>query len=117
MVAKKQDWELLPSLWIGEINSYLQVKKLMGQEKTEELLRGWKPTLQGTSPTDKSLVEKPKHVVRGQEEEVGPRKGQQTSGSSPSLHKKKRPQQVLNKDKKTPKRNQKGKAKSKWNKP
>ncbi|MBW0573225.1 hypothetical protein O181_112940 [Austropuccinia psidii MF-1] len=45
--------------------------------------------LQGTSPTDKSLVEKPKHVVRGPEEEVGPRQGQQPSGSSPSLQKKK----------------------------
>ncbi|MBW0575327.1 hypothetical protein O181_115042 [Austropuccinia psidii MF-1] len=29
--------------------------------------------LQRTSPTDKSLVEKPKHVIRGPEEEVGPR--------------------------------------------
>ncbi|MBW0580704.1 hypothetical protein O181_120419 [Austropuccinia psidii MF-1] len=43
--------------------------------------------LQGTSPIYKSLVEKPKHVIRGPEEEVGPRKGQQPSGSSPSLHK------------------------------
>ncbi|MBW0526445.1 hypothetical protein O181_066160 [Austropuccinia psidii MF-1] len=42
--------------------------------------------LQGPSPTDKSLVEKPKHVIRGPEE-VGPRKGQQPSGSSPSLNK------------------------------
>ncbi|MBW0546700.1 hypothetical protein O181_086415 [Austropuccinia psidii MF-1] len=41
--------------------------------------------LQGTSPTDKSLAEKPKHVVRGPEEEAGPRKGKQPSGSSPSL--------------------------------
>ncbi|MBW0561672.1 hypothetical protein O181_101387 [Austropuccinia psidii MF-1] len=61
--------------------------------------------LQGKSPTNKSLVEKPKHVVRGPEEEVGPRKGQQPSESSPSLHKQ------------APKSNQKGKAKSKWNKP
>ncbi|MBW0573847.1 hypothetical protein O181_113562 [Austropuccinia psidii MF-1] len=30
--------------------------------------------LQGTSPTDKSLVEKPKHVFREPEEEVGPSK-------------------------------------------
>ncbi|MBW0480082.1 hypothetical protein O181_019797 [Austropuccinia psidii MF-1] len=45
--------------------------------------------LQGTSPTDKSLVVKPKHVLRGPEEEAGPRKGQQPSGSSPSLHKQK----------------------------
>ncbi|MBW0574466.1 hypothetical protein O181_114181 [Austropuccinia psidii MF-1] len=43
--------------------------------------------LQRTSPTDKSLVEKPRHVLRGPEEEVGPRKGQQPSGSSPSLQK------------------------------
>ncbi|MBW0587670.1 hypothetical protein O181_127385 [Austropuccinia psidii MF-1] len=43
--------------------------------------------LQRTSPKDKSLVEKPKHVIRGQEEEVGPRQGKQPSGSSPSLNK------------------------------
>ncbi|MBW0509422.1 hypothetical protein O181_049137 [Austropuccinia psidii MF-1] len=45
--------------------------------------------LEGKSPTDKSLVEKPKHFVRGPEEEVSPRKGQQPSGSSTSLHKEK----------------------------
>ncbi|MBW0580431.1 hypothetical protein O181_120146, partial [Austropuccinia psidii MF-1] len=31
--------------------------------------------LQRTSPTDKSLVESPKHVIRGTEEEVDPREG------------------------------------------
>ncbi|MBW0586534.1 hypothetical protein O181_126249 [Austropuccinia psidii MF-1] len=41
---------------------------------------------QRTSPTDKSLAEKSKHVIRGQGEEVGPRKGKQPSGISPSLH-------------------------------
>ncbi|MBW0549418.1 hypothetical protein O181_089133 [Austropuccinia psidii MF-1] len=45
--------------------------------------------LHRTIPTDKSLVEKPKHSVRVSEEEVGPRKGQQPSRSSPSLHKQK----------------------------
>ncbi|MBW0509473.1 hypothetical protein O181_049188 [Austropuccinia psidii MF-1] len=40
-----------------------------------------------TSPTDKSLVEKPKHVIGGPEDEVGPREVKQPSGSSPSLHK------------------------------
>ncbi|MBW0547406.1 hypothetical protein O181_087121, partial [Austropuccinia psidii MF-1] len=45
--------------------------------------------LQRTSPTDKSLVEKPKHVIRGPEEEFGPREGKQPSGSSLSLHKQK----------------------------
>ncbi|MBW0566529.1 hypothetical protein O181_106244 [Austropuccinia psidii MF-1] len=34
---------------------------------------------QGTSSTNKSFVENPKHAVRGPEEEVGPRKGQQPS--------------------------------------
>ncbi|MBW0588299.1 hypothetical protein O181_128014 [Austropuccinia psidii MF-1] len=43
--------------------------------------------LQRISPTDKSFVEKPKHVIKGPEEEVGPRQGKQPSGSSPSLHK------------------------------
>ncbi|MBW0568710.1 hypothetical protein O181_108425 [Austropuccinia psidii MF-1] len=32
-----------PKYWIGNMNSYLQVKKFMGPEKTEELLRGWTP--------------------------------------------------------------------------
>ncbi|MBW0588460.1 hypothetical protein O181_128175 [Austropuccinia psidii MF-1] len=43
--------------------------------------------LQRKITTDKSLVEKPKHVIRGPEEGVGPREGKQPSGSSPSLHK------------------------------
>ncbi|MBW0568787.1 hypothetical protein O181_108502 [Austropuccinia psidii MF-1] len=43
--------------------------------------------LQRTSPTDKSWVENTKHVIRGPEEEVGPRQEKQPSGSSPSLQK------------------------------
>ncbi|MBW0480595.1 hypothetical protein O181_020310 [Austropuccinia psidii MF-1] len=43
--------------------------------------------LQRKSPKDQSLVEKPKHFVRGPEEEVFPRKGQHPCGSSSSLHK------------------------------
>ncbi|MBW0579939.1 hypothetical protein O181_119654 [Austropuccinia psidii MF-1] len=42
--------------------------------------------LQRRSPTDKSLVQKPKYVIRVSEEEVGPRKGKQPSGSSPCIH-------------------------------
>ncbi|MBW0567220.1 hypothetical protein O181_106935, partial [Austropuccinia psidii MF-1] len=45
--------------------------------------------LQRTSPTDKILVEKPKHAIRGPEEEVGPREGKQRNGSSLSIHKQK----------------------------
>ncbi|MBW0586305.1 hypothetical protein O181_126020 [Austropuccinia psidii MF-1] len=42
--------------------------------------------LQRTSTTDRSLVVKPKNVIRVSEEEVGPSKGQDPSGSSPSIH-------------------------------
>ncbi|MBW0550560.1 hypothetical protein O181_090275 [Austropuccinia psidii MF-1] len=49
--------------------------------------------LQRTSPTDKSWVEKPKHVVRGPEEKVGPRKGQQPSGSKSSKQGKANPKE------------------------
>ncbi|MBW0580206.1 hypothetical protein O181_119921 [Austropuccinia psidii MF-1] len=72
--------------------------------------------LQRTSPTDKSLVEKPKHVIRGSEEEVSPRQGKQPSESSPSFQ----PQKSASTSaKQVPKTNQKGKqkAKPKWNKP
>ncbi|MBW0548277.1 hypothetical protein O181_087992 [Austropuccinia psidii MF-1] len=40
-----------------------------------------------TSPTDKSLVEKPKNFLIGPEEEVGTRKGYLPCGSSSSLQK------------------------------
>ncbi|MBW0501375.1 hypothetical protein O181_041090 [Austropuccinia psidii MF-1] len=43
--------------------------------------------LQRTSPTDKSMVEKPNHFVRGPEEEVRQRKRQLPCGSSSSLYK------------------------------
>ncbi|MBW0460503.1 hypothetical protein O181_000218 [Austropuccinia psidii MF-1] len=43
--------------------------------------------LQGTGPRDKSLVENPKHFVRGSEERVVPKEGQQPCGSSLSLNK------------------------------
>ncbi|MBW0573310.1 hypothetical protein O181_113025 [Austropuccinia psidii MF-1] len=55
--------------------------------------------LQRTSPTDKSLAKKPKHVIRQSEEEVA--QGKDTS-KNPA-------QQVPNKPKQTPKTNQKGK--------
>ncbi|MBW0511253.1 hypothetical protein O181_050968 [Austropuccinia psidii MF-1] len=89
MVEKKQEWELLPSLWIGTMKSYLQVKKFMGPDKTGSSEGLDTHVFQKTTPTDKSFVEKLNHVVRGPEEGVDPRKGQEPHGSSPSLHKKK----------------------------
>ncbi|MBW0591257.1 hypothetical protein O181_130972, partial [Austropuccinia psidii MF-1] len=67
--------------------------------------------LQGTSPTDKSLVEKPKHVVRGLEEEVDPRKGQQPSGGSPRLHNQKSSSTSAKQGQENPKEQSEGKGK------
>ncbi|MBW0522015.1 hypothetical protein O181_061730 [Austropuccinia psidii MF-1] len=95
------------------MSSYLQVKKLMGPEKTGTSEGLDTHVLQSTNPTDKILVEKPEHVIRGPEDEIGLRKVKQPSGSSTSLHKQNLPQQVANKPKQAPKTNQKGKQKAK----
>ncbi|MBW0507555.1 hypothetical protein O181_047270 [Austropuccinia psidii MF-1] len=41
--AKEGEWGICPSLWQGAMNSYLQIKSFLGQEKTIELLGGWSP--------------------------------------------------------------------------
>ncbi|MBW0521879.1 hypothetical protein O181_061594 [Austropuccinia psidii MF-1] len=69
--------------------------------------------LQRTSPTDKSLVKKPKHVIRGPKEEVGPREGKHPSGSSPSLHKQKSALTSAKKAQANPKDQPEGQAKGK----
>ncbi|MBW0488356.1 hypothetical protein O181_028071 [Austropuccinia psidii MF-1] len=68
------------------MNSYLQVKKIMGSEKPGDLLK---------------------------EQEVGPRKVQQPSGSSPSLHKYKSVSKSDKQGKENPKEQSEGKAKGK----
>ncbi|MBW0571481.1 hypothetical protein O181_111196 [Austropuccinia psidii MF-1] len=69
--------------------------------------------LQRTSPTDKSLGEKPKNVIRGPEEEVGPREGKQPSGSSPSLQKQNSASKSAKQAQANPKDQQEGQAKGK----
>ncbi|MBW0520720.1 hypothetical protein O181_060435, partial [Austropuccinia psidii MF-1] len=69
--------------------------------------------LKRTSPTDKSLFEKQKHYVRGPEEEVGPRKGKQPCGSSPSLHKQESASTGSKQGQESPKEQSEGQAKSK----
>ncbi|MBW0564172.1 hypothetical protein O181_103887 [Austropuccinia psidii MF-1] len=66
--------------------------------------------LQRTSPTDKSLVEKPKHVIRGPEEEVGPRQVKKPSISSPSLHNVKSASTSTKQDQANPKDHPEGKG-------
>ncbi|MBW0507352.1 hypothetical protein O181_047067 [Austropuccinia psidii MF-1] len=69
--------------------------------------------LQKTSPTDKSLVEKPKHVIRRPEEEVGPREVKKPSGSSPSLHKQQSTSTSAKKAQENPKDQPEGQSKGK----
>ncbi|MBW0577572.1 hypothetical protein O181_117287 [Austropuccinia psidii MF-1] len=64
--------------------------------------------LQRTSPTDQSLVEKPKHFFRGPEEEVGPRKRQQLCVSSPSLQKQRSASKSAKKGQERPKEQSEG---------
>ncbi|MBW0534914.1 hypothetical protein O181_074629 [Austropuccinia psidii MF-1] len=69
--------------------------------------------LQRTTPKDKTLVENPKHVFKGSEEEFGPRRGGQPSGSSPSLLKQNPASKSANQGKATPKEQSEGKAEGK----
>ncbi|MBW0513805.1 hypothetical protein O181_053520 [Austropuccinia psidii MF-1] len=69
--------------------------------------------LHRTSPTDKSLVVKPKHVIRQSEEEVGPRQGKQPSGSFPSIHQQKCASTSAKKAQANPKDQSEGQAKGK----
>ncbi|MBW0580356.1 hypothetical protein O181_120071 [Austropuccinia psidii MF-1] len=68
--------------------------------------------LQRKSPTDESLIEKPKHVIRGSEE-VGPRQGQHPSGSSPRIHQQKPASNSAKQVKANPKDKSEGQAKGK----
>ncbi|MBW0463524.1 hypothetical protein O181_003239 [Austropuccinia psidii MF-1] len=43
MEENKQEWKLLPNLWIGTMRYYLQVKKFVGVEETVDLLNVWTP--------------------------------------------------------------------------
>ncbi|MBW0473805.1 hypothetical protein O181_013520 [Austropuccinia psidii MF-1] len=85
-----------------------------GPRKDRRTSEGLKThVLQGKSPTDKSLVEKPKHFIRRPEEEVGPRKGKKPSGSSPSLHKQESTSKSAKQGKENPKEQSEGKVKGK----
>ncbi|MBW0509922.1 hypothetical protein O181_049637 [Austropuccinia psidii MF-1] len=89
-------------------------ENVQGPRKDRRTSEGWGThALQRTSPTDKSLVEKPKHVVRGLEEEVGPRKGQQPSGTSPSIHQQKSASKSGKQGKENPKEQSEEQAKGK----
>ncbi|MBW0468618.1 hypothetical protein O181_008333 [Austropuccinia psidii MF-1] len=80
---------------------------ILGPEKTQELLKGWTPIY------CKGQVEKPKDFVRGSEERVGPKKGKQPCGSSPSLQVQEYTSKSAEKRKASPKEQPEGQEKGK----
>ncbi|MBW0506271.1 hypothetical protein O181_045986 [Austropuccinia psidii MF-1] len=124
MAAKQKEWELLPGLWIGRMNSYLQVKKLVGPEKTEDLLRVWTPmSRKGQVQQIKAWLKNQISFPEDQKNKLAQGKDNSPVEAPQASTSNNLPQQVPNKDNQAPKSNQKGKEKAKgnanstWNKP
>ncbi|MBW0575552.1 hypothetical protein O181_115267 [Austropuccinia psidii MF-1] len=104
----------LPTLWIGTMKSYLQVSKLMGPEKTEELLGGWTPMYcKGQVQQIKAWLKNQSMLSEDQKKKLAQAKDNSPVEAPQASTRKIPPQKVPNKDKKAPKSNQKGKQKAK----
>ncbi|MBW0537645.1 hypothetical protein O181_077360 [Austropuccinia psidii MF-1] len=106
------------------MNSYLQVKNLMGPEKTEELLRGWTPmSCKGQVKQLKAWLKNQSMLSEDQKKKLAQGKDNSPVEAPQASTSKTLPQKVPNRDKKPPKsikkgkQMAKGKAKYKWNKP
>ncbi|MBW0540139.1 hypothetical protein O181_079854 [Austropuccinia psidii MF-1] len=103
-----------PKVWDKHHEFISSSEEVHGSRKDRRTSEGLDTNvLQRTIPTDKSLVEKPKYVIRGSEAEVGPREGKQPSGSSPSIHKQKYASKSAKKPQANPKDQSEGQAKGK----
>ncbi|MBW0473723.1 hypothetical protein O181_013438 [Austropuccinia psidii MF-1] len=123
MAAKHKEWELLPSLWIVTMNSYLQVKRFMGPEDTQHLLKGWTlMSCKGQGQKTKAWLKKQSIFPEDQKKELAQKQDNSPVEPPQAFTRNNLPQKVPNKDKQAPKRNrkgnkkEKGKAMSKWNK-
>ncbi|MBW0480384.1 hypothetical protein O181_020099 [Austropuccinia psidii MF-1] len=109
-MAAKQELEILPSLWLGTMNSYLQMKNSMGPEKTEDLLSGWKPmSFKGKVQEIKGWLKNQSIFSEDQMKKLDQGKKNSPGEAAQASTSKNPPQKVLNKDKKAPKSNQNGK--------
>ncbi|MBW0586673.1 hypothetical protein O181_126388 [Austropuccinia psidii MF-1] len=90
----------------------------MGPENKEELLRCWTPmSCKGQVQQIKAWFKNQSMFSEDQKKKLAQGKDNSPVEAPQASTSNNLPQQVPNKDKQTPKRNQKGKAKSKWNKP
>ncbi|MBW0567690.1 hypothetical protein O181_107405 [Austropuccinia psidii MF-1] len=114
MAAKQQEWEILKSLWIGTMSSYLQVKKYMGPAKTEELLRGWTPmSCKGQVQQIKAWLKNQSMLSEDQKKKLAQGKDKSPVEAFQAFKSKIPPHQVPNKDKQPPKSKQKAKVEEK----
>ncbi|MBW0524894.1 hypothetical protein O181_064609 [Austropuccinia psidii MF-1] len=112
--------ELLPSLWIGKMSSYLQVNTFMGPGKTEDLLKGLTPMYcKGQVQQIKALLKNQSILSEDQNKELAQGKDNSPVEAPQASTSNNLPKKVPKKENHAPKNNQKGKkkAKSKWNKP
>ncbi|MBW0554755.1 hypothetical protein O181_094470 [Austropuccinia psidii MF-1] len=122
--AKKQECELLPSLWIWEMNSYLQVKKLLNKEKREALLNGWTlMSIKGKVQQIEAWFQNQRILSEDQKKQLAQNKNNRPVEAPQLFTRKNTPTQVPNTENQAPKNNHRGKkkkegkAKSKWKKP
>ncbi|MBW0580666.1 hypothetical protein O181_120381 [Austropuccinia psidii MF-1] len=93
-----------PKSWIGTMNSYLQVKKFMGPEKTEELLKGWTPmSCKGQVQPIKSWLKNQSMLSEDQKKKLGQGKENILVEAPQASTRKNPPQKIPNKPKQTPK--------------
>ncbi|MBW0516155.1 hypothetical protein O181_055870 [Austropuccinia psidii MF-1] len=123
MEARKQEWELLSSLWIGKLKSYLKVRNCLGTKTKQELLKGWAPiSCKGRFPKIEYWLITKTMVSEDQKKELVQRGNSPVEAPQASPIKNP-PQQTPSTGRKAPNRNQKsnkkakGKGKPKWNKP
>ncbi|MBW0580179.1 hypothetical protein O181_119894 [Austropuccinia psidii MF-1] len=102
------------------MSSYLQVKKLMGPEKTEALLKGWTPiSCKGQVQWIKAWLKNKRMLSEDQKKKLDQVKDNNPVEAPQASTSQNPPQQVPKKGKKTPENSHKGKQKEKpkWNKP
>ncbi|MBW0500711.1 hypothetical protein O181_040426 [Austropuccinia psidii MF-1] len=100
------------------MNSYLQVKKLLVLEKTEDLVKGWKPMhCKSKVQKIKAWLKNQRILSENQKKDLAQRKDNIPVEAPQASTSNNMPQRIPNKSKKTPKSNKKGKEKPKLNKP
>ncbi|MBW0547469.1 hypothetical protein O181_087184 [Austropuccinia psidii MF-1] len=99
---------------IGTMNSYLQVKKFLEQEKTKYLMKGWKTmSFKGQFQKRKAWLKNQRIMSEAPNKELAQKKDNSPVEAPQASTSNNLPQQLPNKDKQTQKRNQKGNQKTK----